>query len=380
MNQKIQEVETFQSDHFVFSLNYDTKEIGNLLTEARILYAGIADIPIVPQYAVNFNEDLLVSSVHGTDAIEGNPMSEEEVKDLILHEKSKKQNINWELRIKNISTLYKLIMSMFSPESYSLDENNIRLLHKLITKGTNEPDNIAGKYRDHYVEVGDEKDGSKDRPPKNLADIKTLMAYFIKWINSDLVMKEDAFLRAGLAHYYLAKIHPFGNANGIVSRAIEASLLKVAGFKHVYIILPKYYKRHIDDYCRAFTLVRKSKEHDITPFLKFYLNTLIVALRDLKEKTSYFVRILSIENYVLFLKNEKNKINARQLDLMLLLLNVAPLIEFSINNLFTNIQLKNIFKAKTEMTVRRDIKGLERFQLIKKNKNNKYELNLKALG
>lgn len=378
MNNKIQKAETFKSGHFVFSLAYNEAEINNLLTEIKILYAGIKDIPIVPKFAIRFNEDLLVSSIHGTDGIEGNPLSEEEVRDVIFNKENNEQNVDWKQRIKNIESAYRKVIDMPISKQIDLNEESIKAIHEEITKNTNEPDNVAGNYRNHEVKVGTKKHGGIDIPPKILPDIKSLMSYFIKWINSDLV-KKDSILRAGLAHYYLAKIHPFGDGNGRVARVIEALLLKSAGIKHANIVLPKYYKKQLDDYYVAFSLVRKSKDYDITPFLKFYLNNLILALQDIKKQISFFVRVMCIKDYVLFLQKEEKKINNRQCDFMLLLLTTNSIQEFSLNDLFTNIHYKNIFKDKTEMTARRDLKGLENFRLIKKNKNNKYELNLKAL-
>ena len=54
--------------------------------------------------------------------------------------------------------------------------------------------------------------------------------------STDTTDEENEAIRAALAHYYSALIHPFGDGNGRTARAIEAILLKSAGIKKGFII------------------------------------------------------------------------------------------------------------------------------------------------
>jgi Fic family protein len=98
------------------------------------------------------------------------------------------------------------------------------------------------------------------------------------WINSEELLREDAAIRAALAHYYFALIHPFGNGNGRTARAIEALLLKNdAKIKFfVCVMLSNFYYKNIDNYFRAFSLSERNATYDVTPFLEFFLISSII--------------------------------------------------------------------------------------------------------
>lgn len=137
---------------------------------------------------------------------------------------------------------------------------------------------MPGQYRNHIVKVGNADHGNVYTPPKCLADIENLMREFLEWINSDSITSLNPILRAGLAHYNMGLIHPFGDGNGRTARLIEALLMKSSGIRYVPIMLSNFYYAHINEYCRAFSLTRKDKEHTVTTFLEFVLKGVIESL------------------------------------------------------------------------------------------------------
>jgi Fic family protein len=96
---------------------------------------------------------------------------------------------------------------------------------------------MPGQYRNHIVKVGNADHGNVYTPPKCLADIENLMREFLEWINSDSITSLNPILRAGLAHYNMGLIHPFGDGNGRTARLIEALLMKSSGIRYVPIML-----------------------------------------------------------------------------------------------------------------------------------------------
>lgn len=356
-------VDTFKSGPFVFSLRYDQAKIQNALIQARVLFVTIGEIPVLPNLASQLEEELIRKSIFGTAAIEGNPLSEEAVNKILTEEEKKKAIAKAEKQIRNLKEAYRLIRETpISDKPVPLDESFIKKLHAVITDGSEDEKNFPGRYREHVVKVGNEEHGGVYTPPKILEDVKKLMAELVSWINSPEIAKEDPVVRAALAHYYFALIHPFGDGNGRTARAVEAMMLRSAGFRFVYNMLSNFYYKNIDDYFWAFSLSERNKENDITPFLEFFLKGLIGSLEEIRRRIFALIREFTLKDYYSFLNKEKN-ITQRQHDLMNLLLKTGK--PFTLKDLFDNDQLKIIYRNVTERTARRDLKNLTDRGLLK---------------
>lgn len=380
MNDKnmIKKVDTFKSGPFVFSLNYDRDRLSRLIGEAIMLYRTVADIPILPDMAAELEEELIRKSIFSTAGIEGNPLSQEKVDKILSQEEIKGKTEKAEKQIRNLKEAYKIIKGItITPEPIVLKEDLIKEIHKVITKDCENLENIPGQYRNRPVKVGDEEHGGIYIPPKILEDIKNLMSNFTEWINSKEVLNEDASIRACLAHYHLALIHPFDNGNGRTARAIEAILLKSAGIKYVPHMLSNYYYKNIDDYFRAFSLSERNEEHSITPFVEFFLKGLIASLEEIQAKSFSWIRMLTLRDYYRILRKDR-KISERQHDLLNLLLELSG--EFSLKDLLEKDIFKPIYREVGERTARRDLKILMLKNLIKTTPQGNYILNFKVLG
>ena len=203
------------------------------------------------------------------------------------------------------------------------------------------------------------------------------MNEFIKWINSDEVVKLDVVIRAAMAHYHLGLIHPFEDGNGRTIRIIEAMLIQATGVKYFPTMLSNYYYRNMDDYYWAFSLTRKHKGKEITPFLEFVFKGVIESLETIKEKIMDFIRIATLKDHFSSLRVEK-KITHRQYDLMLMLLKLLE--PFSLADLLNTSPFIVLYRDVSERTVRRDVNQLLKMKLLIKEEDGKYKLNLRVLG
>jgi len=371
-------VDTFKSGPFIFSQNYDKEKLDRLIGEARMLYRTVADIPILPDMAAKLEEDLIRKSIFSTAGIEGNPLSQEKVDKILSQEEMKGKAEKAEKQIRNLKEAYQIIKNInISSSALTLNEDLIKNLHKVITKDCENPENIPGQYRNRPVKVGDEEHGGIYIPPKILDDIKNLMSHFVEWMNSKDVLSEDISIRACLAHYHLALIHPFDNGNGRTSRAIEAILLKSAGIRFVPHMLSNFYYKNIDEYFRVFSLSERNNEHSITPFVEFFLKGLIASLEEIKEKSFSWIRILTLRDFYRALR-KNGEISQRQFDFINLLLELPS--QFSLKDLFEKDIFKVIYRHVGERTARRDLKILIEKKLIKTTEDGIYALNINVLG
>jgi Fic family protein len=214
------------------------RELQPLRIEAQILYETVKDLPILPDLATNMEQDLIRRSIFGTAAIEGNPLTEERVGQIVSDTNDIHIKGRAEQEIKNLKNVYDMIGSLETMEGPPLlHEDLIRQIHKTITFNIEDEYNIPGNYRNNLVKVGDRQHGGIYTPPKNLKDIKTLMKAFIEWINSDEVLALDQPIRAALSHYYLGLIHPFSDGNGRTARFAEALVLRTGGIKYVPVTI-----------------------------------------------------------------------------------------------------------------------------------------------
>ena len=373
----MKEIMTFKSGKFYFCDIYDNALINNLLVRAVVLNETVVDLPILPELSSRLEPDIMYSSISGTAMIEGNPIIGEDVKriaegeDIVSYTQKDKQEI------KNLINAYNWLTGITpSEEPFILTEEIIKELHKIITNNVPHENNIPGQYRNEIVYVGDIAHGGKYTPPKILADIKNIMTEFVAWINSDEIKKLNPFIRSALAHYHFCLIHPFGDGNGRTSRIIEALLLQTSNVKYVPRELSNYYYRNVDDYYIAFSKSIKLKK-DVTPFLEFMLKASIESLQGIKESIIFFIRKFTLRDYFAFEKTHK-RITRRQFELLLLLLDNH--IGFTLKDLQEKSPFLVLYNKVSTQTARRDIKKLADKNILHVLNDNKYYLNLRALG
>jgi Fic family protein len=376
-DKSIHKILTISSGPFVFSRKYDERLIEPMIARARALYMTIGDLPILPAYASRMEEELIRRSIFGTAALEGNPLSEEEVGTILKGGDGEQPSSISRQEIISLKNAYTVLTH---PEPHRewlvIEEGFIKELHRKITDGIAYPHNAPGGYRNFRVEVGDKAHGGVYVPPKILPDIQTLMVRFLEWMHSEELKGVNLTLRAALAHFHLGKIHPFGDGNGRTARLLEAVILSRGGVKYVPTMLSNFYYRHIDDYFIAFREAEKTREDDVTPFLEFFFTALIQSLLEIKEKVTGFIRYLTLKDWFDQLLRSRD-ISRRQHDLLRLLLDLDQ--PFTRADLFTLPSFRILYRQVSEMTARRDIARLKELNLLLEEQSG-YRLNMRVLG
>ncbi len=374
----LKKVMTFKSGQFVFSRRFNAEELERPLIEARILCNTVADLPILPDLASSLNEELISRSIFGTAAIEGSPLSEENVAEILALPEGKEKLERNERETRNLKAVYDFVKDLKTSKSVStLDEALIKQIHSIITNDVEHEHNAPGRYRNHLVRVGDAAHGGVYTPPKIREDIARLMSSFIEWLNSEELVTLGPILRGALAHYHLGLIHPFGDGNGRVARIVEALLMQLAGIKYVPVMLSNYYYQHIDDYLQVFSDSRKNKVHDVTPFLAFILQGNIEALNSIKGTITFLIRKFTLRSYYGHLRTRRT-ITQRQHDFLAVLLDhLGP---FRLVDLYSVPLFMALYGGgrASERTARRDLRKLSENGLLLTNEDG-YRINLQAL-
>lgn len=370
---------TFKSGKFYFSEHYANAQVNDLLIRSIVLNETIVDLPILPKLASRLEPEIMYSSISGTAAIEGNPITEEGVRKIAEGHDVEEYTKKDKQEIINLIKAYNLLAGIESKgEPYILSKELICELHKIITDQVPDEHNIPGQYRNGIVHVGDKAHGGIFTPPKILEDVKNLMDEFIAWINCDEILKLDPFIRAAIAHYHFCIIHPFWDGNGRTARLIEAIILQAANIKYIPKELSNFYYRNVDDYYIAFSKSIKLK-NDVTPFIEFFLHAAVSSLTKIKESIIYFIRIFSLRDYYTF-QNQHHNITKRQFNLLTLLLDYPATFTFTLKDLFLSPPFSILYSKVSTQTARRDLAKLSKLDLVSHDGEKKYNLNQRALG
>ena len=216
-----------------------------------------------------------VRAVHGTTAIEGNPLSEAEVAHQMErleqqdHDDDRKTATKEQLQIRNAGEAQSWVRQRFLPNSPPISLGDISTMHRMITRDSDTINNIPGRFRDFPVVVGTEDLGGVHRGAPH-ERLPRLMEDYIEFINSRRLDDIHPVIRALLAHFFLVTIHPFGDGNGRVSRLVEAGILFQRGYNvHGFYGLSNYFYRHEQEYKSVLQQCRKSQPSDVTPFICF---------------------------------------------------------------------------------------------------------------
>lgn len=366
---------------FAFSRQYDDATVARKEMAAIVWSTTVATLPILPGWAAKLNEDLIVRSIFGTAAIEGNPLTEPEVSAVLAAGETLVTKSEKERAVLNLRDAYRLA-GVGGPQpatigAMPLTEDRIRDLHRAISRDLGHDRYLPGLYRLGPVEVGDADHGGKYKPPKVPEDIAMLMARFVEWMNSDDLIKETSpVIRAFLAHYHLALIHPFKDGNGRLARAVEAELLEQAGFRYVSLMMSNFYYEHIDDYYKAFTAAEKNN-FNLTPFLVFCLDGLVSSLTEISRRVTDLIRRLALRKHYDDLRHDR-KLSWRRHQLMLMLLEDDK--PFRVPDLRTSPRFAALYKDVSALSASRDARRLRDLGLLTVNEMGILTLNLRVLG
>ncbi len=285
-----------------FSFDYSINEqdlFSNLIAIEGHKQAAL-NLMLPPEWQEQLDRLNRVRAVHGTTAIEGNPFSEAEV-DLQLFNplqgQQSRQLSREQLQVRNAEGAQEWVRHRFAVDSSPVMLEDILAMHRLITQGSDEGQNVPGQLRNYLVTVGSPEMGGVHygAPHETLGE---LMEEFVSFVRSRGFQQNHPVIKALLAHFFLVTIHPFGDGNGRVSRLLEAGIL----FQSEYNIngfygLSNYFYRNETEYKRLLQVCRQGKPFDVTPFVQFGVK-------------GFVEELTGINNFV---KNKLNRLVYRQM-------------------------------------------------------------------
>ena len=381
--------ETFWED-FEFDYIFDSQDVFSELVSIEGNKQAALNLILPPEWRRQLNRLNRIRAVHGTTALEGNPLSEAEVDrqiEIIDQEgdSADETNISIEqLQIRNSARAQEWVRNRFQPGSPHVGLGDILTMHRLVTEGSDEAHNIPGTLRTFPVTVGTIAMGGvhKGSPHESLSE---LMEEFVSFLGSKKFNAHHPVVRALLAHFFLVTIHPFGDGNGRVSRLLEAGILFQGEYNvHGFYGLSNHFYANEQEYKSLLQECRRRKPLNVSGFVKFgaigFKNELAGINNFVKTKLNRVIyRQMLVRNYNLRTGVRRRLLNVREYQLLDFLLNATePLDPFSerpsrrinLSELEEYPLIKSIYRNVTPRTFHRELTRLAEIGMIKFQRDN----------
>ncbi len=346
----------------------------------------VENAPLIPAYEKQFQEDAMVRTVHHGTHVEGNDLSIEQAERVILGAPgvtsavdaaqrvgliARERDIQEVINYRNVVDFLDEKFTDFrksAEEHFKYTETLIKQIHRATVYRIITDEN-AGHYRKTQVVLRDSRTGEVTFRPPPAVEVEYLMEDFVTWINSGTARELHPVLRAGIAHYILAAIHPFVEGNGRTARAFATLVLFVEGYdiKRLFS-LEEYFDRDAESYYRSLIVTsnqsRELSDRDLTIWLEYFVEGLAIELTRIKDK----IRKLSIDTKIKAKRGEQVALSERQIKL------VEYLSDTGRGGM---LELKPLLPNVSEDTVLRELQDLVKKNIIRKRgktKGSYYEL------
>ena len=265
-----------------------TSSIANSLMRIEAAKVAVRHLPITPSVLATLRETARLFSTHYSTQIEGNRLTQDQVSHVLERtkhfpgrERDEKEVLGYYAALEKAEHL------ALSPTPVS--EHHIRLLHALVMAGGSTKVKPT-PYRDAQNVISDSRTRKIVYMPPEAKDVPSLMKSFVAWINNHS-NDVPSPIRAGIAHYQFATIHPYYDGNGRTARILTTLLLHLGGYdlKGLYS-LEEYYARNLLAYYDALTIGPSHNyyfgrvESDITPWVDYFCQGVAESFENVKKR------------------------------------------------------------------------------------------------
>ena len=302
------------------------------IDEFKGLWQG--SLRLSPQILGRLKKSVIITSTGASTRIEGAKISDEEIARLLRGLKSRPPKGRDQEEVAGYADLLGRIFDNY--KALKLTEGQILQFHSIMLKFSKKDQRHRGKYKtsDNIVIAKNEKGKEivlfKPTPPYLVKkEIDDILFWTQKQINflrhptktedtaQEKVVFHPLLVISNFVFEFLAT-HPFHDGNGRLSRALTNFLLLKTGYSYIpYVSLEEIIEDNQTDYYLALRSTQKNhktKNENITPWVNFFLDTLIEQSKKAKqlmekEQPEKLLSEKQLKVYRLFdlLKTDKNE-------------------------------------------------------------------------
>jgi Fic family protein len=248
---------------------------------------AIQSLPITPRVLASLRETARLFSTHYSTMIEGNRLTQEQVVEVIGEQQHFPGRERDEGEVKGYYAALDEV-ERAAQQQEAVTEAAVQRLHALVMGG--------GKtrvrptpYRDGQNVIRDSRSSGIVYMPPEAKDVPPLMKQLVAWLN-----RQDELpipIRAGIAHYQFATIHPYYDGNGRTARLLTTLILDLGSYdlKGLYA-LEEYYARGLKDYYGVLTVGPSHNyymgraEGDITRWVSYFIEGMAVSFEKVRDQ------------------------------------------------------------------------------------------------
>lgn len=342
-----------------------------LLGEVSSKVQHLTGVPLRPDVAADLHRVYLAKGVLATTAIEGNTLSETQVRRLVdgkLELPKSQQYLQQEVQnILDVCNREARELTRVEGGDRKLCRTLIEQYNRDVLKGLELSEGtVPGKLRPHSVLVGNVYRGAPAE------DCEFLLEKLCTWLNSDDFSPAEeefripfALIKAIVAHVYLAWIHPFGDGNGRTARLLEFHILFANGIPlPAAHLLSGHYNLTRVGYYRE--LARASASGgDLLPFIRYAVRGFLDGIREQIGRIREQQMRVAWENYVYdrFRDAKNSPTQKRRRDLVFALTDRSGWVDVADIPLLTP-KLAREYATAGERMVQRDLNALAKMELV----------------
>lgn len=260
----------------------------SLLLRLESLRERINSLPITPSVLASLRETARLFSTHYSTRIEGNRLSERDVRGVIEKGRHFPGRARDEREVKGYYRALAVVEGL-AENRKRLSESQVRLIHGHVM-GSGKESAEPTPYRDEQNVIKDSRTGRIVYMPPEAKDVLGLMAGMVDWLNRS-EGEVPCPLRAAVAHYQFATIHPYYDGNGRTARLLTNLVLHLGGYglKGIYS-LEEYYARDLQAYYDALAVGPSHNyyegrvEADISGWLDYFIAGMADAFAKVEEQ------------------------------------------------------------------------------------------------
>jgi Fic family protein len=266
-----------------------TAKIATALMRIEAAKEAVSRLPISTSVLASLRETARLFSTHYSTMIEGNRLTQEQVSQVVERrqhfpgrERDEREVLGYYAALERVEQL--------SGGKEPITEGRIKLLHALAMAGGTSKVKPT-PYRDGQNVIRDSRSRKIIYMPPEAKDVPALMKELVAWINASSLQGVPSPIRAGVAHYQFATIHPYYDGNGRTARLLTTLILHLDGYdlKSLYS-LEEYYARNLPAYYRALTIGPSHNyyggrsESDITQWVDYFCRGVAESFESVKRR------------------------------------------------------------------------------------------------
>ncbi len=223
-----------------------TNEILKYITEIEKNRYRISTVKMSRSVAGRLRKNSKKKSSYASNKIEGNPLSEKQV-DEVIDRDERKHFLKPEQEVRN----YFLALNYLEDKAKKKEKFSKKLIlnvQKYVEEGASkEKIGLRGPMPPGVLfAVYDSQTGNPDYIPPEYSDIPDLLDELVEYVNTT---DDHPLIVAAIVHYQLVTIHPFEDGNGRTARLLSGYVLDINGYGFNGIgSLEEYFAYDVNEY------------------------------------------------------------------------------------------------------------------------------------